>query len=96
MNEDKKSIILLPDGEPAPAEMVERKSSKPKWSFREEPGMCFANLEGELVALNAEARKALRRTTFDELMGMPKRSYTQKDYEEIEESFVRREVEIGR
>ncbi len=61
------------------------------YSFREEPGMAFANIDGEVRPCNEEARKALRTHTFEQMLfGGPKRQYTQADYEEIEEEFSRR------
>jgi len=83
------STILLPDGEPAPAEMVEGKVDD-GWYFREDPGMGFGNIDGEIVPLDAEATKQLRKHTFVELMGGSKCSHVQKDYEEIEEEFINR------
>jgi hypothetical protein len=61
------------------------------YSFREEPGMVFANIGGEVKACNDEARKALRAHTFAQMLFGAKKEYlTQSDYEEIEEEFSTR------
>ena len=89
MPEDKNTLVLLPNGKPAPIEMIEiEKNSKPKWTFMEKPGMGFANIGGELIPLDLEARRTLRRTTFEELLDMPKMCETQTDYEEVENHFL--------
>ncbi len=62
-----------------------------EYSFREEPGMAFANIGGEVRACNEEARKALRTHTFAQMLFGTKKEYlTQSDYEEIENVFSER------
>jgi len=58
---------------------------KPQYMFREGPGMAWGNLDGKMVPLTPETRRVARHMTFGEMLGYPKCSYTQKDYEEIED-----------
>jgi hypothetical protein len=56
--------------------------------FRELPGICVGNVYGEIVPLNDEAIKVLRRVSLRQLLFGVKGPLTQDDYAEIEEFFL--------
>ena len=58
---------------------------KSGWAWKEKPGLAWGNINGENVPLNEETRKTARHTTLGEMLGHPKCSHTQQDYEDIED-----------
>lgn len=71
------------------AGIFDKDPPKPQWMFSEDPnGLGFANIKGEVVPLNEESRRLMREKDISQLLlGGPKRSHVEKDYEEIENHF---------